>query len=96
MQPCSLHIGKRASARARAHKLHTLHSFRSPGIVARIGPPPYLVALRADIDGLPIEEAVESPFKSTHPGHMVRGLAVFAWSHKRRSRRQRPAAASCA
>ena len=40
------------------------------GIVARLGPPPYRVALRADMDGLPIEEAVNATFKSRHPGRM--------------------------
>lgn len=41
------------------------------GVVAEIGPPDGpLVALRGDIDALPIEEASGVPFSSQHPGVM--------------------------
>ncbi|KAI8463294.1 MAG: hypothetical protein J3K34DRAFT_527103 [Monoraphidium minutum] len=41
------------------------------GIVARVGPPPYRVALRADMDGLPIAEGPRGlAYESTHPGRM--------------------------
>jgi amidohydrolase len=43
---------------------------RPQGIVARIGPPPHVVALRADIDGLPITEDTGLDYASTHPGRM--------------------------
>lgn len=41
------------------------------GVVATVGPKEGpCVALRADMDGLPIEEAVASDFRSTHSGRM--------------------------
>ncbi len=40
-----------------------------PGIVVDIGQPPY-IALRADMDALPLEEKRDVPYKSTHPGKM--------------------------
>ncbi len=41
------------------------------GVVATVGPKTGpCVALRADMDALPIEEAVPSDFRSTHPGKM--------------------------
>ncbi|GBF99601.1 IAA-amino acid hydrolase-like [Raphidocelis subcapitata] len=46
------------------------HPVARTGIVARIGPPPHSVALRADIDALPIEEEGTAPWRSTHPGRM--------------------------
>lgn len=41
-----------------------------PGVVARVGPPPYRVALRADIDALPIPEGLDLPWASRHAGRM--------------------------
>lgn len=40
------------------------------GVVAEIGSGEALIALRADIDGLPIEEATDRPFRSTTAGVM--------------------------
>ncbi len=45
--------------------------FAETGVVATVGPKDGpCVALRADMDALPIEEAVVSDFCSTHPGRM--------------------------
>ncbi len=40
------------------------------GVVAEVGSGEKVIALRADIDALPIEEASELPFRSQHPGVM--------------------------
>ncbi len=40
------------------------------GVVAEVGSGEKVIALRADIDALPIEEAVDSPFASRNPGVM--------------------------
>ena len=40
------------------------------GVVAEIGQGEPLIALRADIDALPIDEAVNHPWTSTHAGVM--------------------------
>ncbi len=39
------------------------------GIICDIGNPPF-VAIRADMDALPMEEKNDLPYKSTHPGRM--------------------------
>ena len=40
------------------------------GVVAELGDGPALIALRADIDALPIEEATDRPWRSQQPGVM--------------------------
>lgn len=42
----------------------------STGVVAEMGDGPALIALRADIDALPIEEATDRPWRSQQPGVM--------------------------
>ena len=64
-QPDAACLGQSLDLKAPTHRSSFL-----AGIVARIGSAPYSVALRADIDALPIREEVAAPHRSTHDGRM--------------------------
>ena len=58
------------------------------GVVAEIGQGEPLIALRADIDALPIDELTEQPWKSQHPGvmhacgHDVHSTVMLGVAHR--------------
>lgn len=58
------------------------------GLVVEIGQGDALIALRADIDALPIEEATDQPFASQHPGvmhacgHDVHSAVMLGVAHR--------------
>ena len=70
---------------ANALGAHSVERVASTGLMARIGPPGKGVAVRAELDALPIEEETGAPFASTngwmhacgHDVHMAALTALF-------------------
>ncbi|HMO40580.1 MAG TPA: M20 family metallopeptidase [Saprospiraceae bacterium] len=65
--------GRFIARQLEAYGIPYAHGMAGNGVVALIrgqNPDAKIVALRADIDALPIEEANEVPYKSQHPGVM--------------------------
>jgi amidohydrolase len=64
--------GKLVAERLRALGLEVRHPVARTGVVARLrgGRPGPVVALRADMDALPIQEERDVPYRSRHPGIM--------------------------
>ena len=61
---------KRVRAVLEAHAIRILDLPLKTGLVAEIGSGAPIIALRADIDALPITEATDLPYASTCPGKM--------------------------
>ena len=50
--------------------LHPVHSYGKGSVVCELGQGDKIIALRADMDALPVNEKVDLPFKSQIPGQM--------------------------
>src|SRR5215210_6785235 len=79
--------GEHATSRLVAQALGTrcVECVASTGLLARVGPPGEAVAVRAELDALPIQEETGSPFAATnglmhacgHDVHMAALTALF-------------------